>query len=97
MLIINKYYTAFKKKKKTLFCLFLLAFISSCSPITNLAIEKEDTRFIEFENSENDNHESINLSTSYIENDAKICVYISQDIKLVKEVSVNQECPGKIN
>ena len=41
-------------------------------------------------------NDKIKLSTSYYENNNLICIYIKDDTKIIKEVSINEDCLPEI-
>ena len=42
------------------------------------------------------NQKKLKLSTSYVENQNRICIYIKGDTKIIKEVSQNEDCMNEI-
>ena len=78
------------------FIIFILILFSSCTKndVINL---KEGARFIDPKvNILNTKHKKIKLSTSYLENKNRICIYIKDDTKIIKEVSQNEDCLDEI-
>ena len=73
----------------------LLIFFSSCTN-SNLSLN-EGVRFINLnENIIYTSNKKIKLSTSYLENNNLICIYIKNDTKIIKEVSKNENCVPEI-
>ena len=90
-------------KQNRLFLTSLIILLSapifnSCSKLEQKTYE-EGARFID-ENSnvfiKNNNSKKMNLSTSYIENKKKICIYINNNTKKIIETSENSVCPSEI-
>ena len=73
----------------------LLIFFSSCTN-SNLSFN-EGVRFINLnENIIYTSNKKIKLSTSYLENNNLICIYIKNDTKIIKEVSKDENCVPEI-
>ena len=71
-------------------------FFCSCTN-TELINLNEGVRFIDVVNTNNYNdNKKIKLSTSYTENNNKICLYINNDTRIYREISINEECPLEI-
>ena len=71
-------------------------FFCSCTN-TELINLNEGVKFIDVNNlNTNSDYEKIKLSTSYTENNKKICLYIKNDTKIFKEISTDKECPSEI-
>ena len=71
-------------------------FFCSCTN-TELINLNEGVKFIDVVNNDkNYNYEKIKLSTSYTENNKKICLYIKNDTKIFREISTDKECPSEI-
>tara|TARA_E500000178_G_scaffold163375_1_gene162816 strand:- start:197 stop:496 length:300 start_codon:yes stop_codon:yes gene_type:complete len=76
--------------------IFILILFSSCTKNEPINL-KEGARFIDLKvNILNTDHKKIKLSTSYVENKNRICIYIKNDTKIIKEVSKNEECLDEI-
>ena len=76
--------------------IFILILFSSCTK-NELINLKEGARFIDPKvNILNTTHKKVKLSTSYIENKNRICIYIKNDTKIIKEVTKNEECLDEI-
>ena len=77
--------------------IFLIIFsLSSCTNY-NLDEVKQDARFLDFDNKEIINLTSkIKLSTTYVENNIRICIYIDNNTKKIIETSENNDCPAEI-
>ena len=57
----------------------------------------EGARFIDPKiNILNTAYKKVKLSTSYVENKNRICIYIKNDTKIIKEVTKNEECLDEI-
>ena len=72
--------------------------LNSCSKLEQKTYE-EGARFIDDNSTvfnKNNNINKIKLTTSYIENEKKICIYIDNDTKKVVETSENIDCPSEI-
>ena len=72
--------------------------LNSCSKL-ELKTYEEGARFIDDNSTvfnKNNNINKIKLTTSYIENEKKICIYIDNDTKKVVETSENSDCPSEI-
>ena len=64
---------------------------------TELINLNEGVKFINvFDENINYIDEKINLSTSYTENNKKICLYIKNDTKIFREIPIDKECPSEI-
>jgi len=96
-----KYFTY--NKQNRLFLTSLIIFLSapiltSCSKLEQKTY-REGARFID-ENSnvfiKNNNSKNIKLTTSYIENEKRICIYIENNTKKIIETSENNDCPAEI-
>ena len=71
-------------------------FFFSCTN-TELINLNEGVKFIDINNiDKNRDYEKIKLSTSYTENNKKICLYIKNDTKIFREISTDKECPSEI-
>ena len=78
------------------FIIFILILFSSCTK-NEVISQKEGARFIDLKvNILNTTIKKIKLSTSYLENKNRICIYIKNDTKIIKEVSKNEECLDEI-
>ena len=76
--------------------IFILILFSSCTK-NELINLKEGARFIDPKvNLLNPTHKKVKLSTSYVENKNRICIYIKNDTKIIKEVTKNEECLDEI-
>ena len=72
--------------------------LNSCSKLEQKTYE-DGARFIDDNSTvfnKNNNINKIKLTTSYIENEKKICIYIDNDTKKVVETSENNDCPSEI-
>ena len=76
--------------------IFIILFFSSCT--NNRVIKlKEGARFIDTnQKRQNIVKKKLKLSTSYVENQNRICIYIKDDTKIIKEVSQNEDCMNEI-
>ena len=76
---------------------FLINFsLSSC---TNYDLDEveQDARFLDFDNKEIINLTSkIKLSTTYVENNIRICIYIDNNTKKIIETTENNDWPAEI-
>ena len=86
--------TKFEIFKYFIFIVFI-SFLSSCS-YNNLDDNKVGARFIDINSNFTNYVGTIKLSTSYFENNSKICIYIKNDTKIIKEVSKNEDCLDEI-
>ena len=73
----------------------IIVFLSSCSS-NNLDNRIIGARFIDINSNFINYEDKINLSTSYLDNNNLICIYIKNDTKIIKEVSENENCPPEI-
>ncbi len=72
--------------------------INSCSQLQPETLEK-GARFINESSNNFVQKESTNktkLTTSYIENEKKICIYVSDKSKIITETSKSLNCPSEI-
>jgi len=71
--------------------------LNSCSKLEQKTY-KEGARFIDDNSTvfNKNNNNKIKLTTSYIENEKKICIYIDNDTKKVIETSESSDCPSEI-
>ncbi|MAC61448.1 MAG: hypothetical protein CMN37_06120 [SAR116 cluster bacterium] len=83
------------KKYKHLNFFTIIVFLSSCSS-NNLDNRIIGARFIDINSNFINYEDKINLSTSYLDNNNLICIYIKNDTKIIKEVSENENCPPEI-
>ena len=76
---------------------FLIIFsLSSCSNY-NLDDVQQDARFLDFDNKVIKNlNNKIKLSTTYVENNSRICIYIDNNTQKIIETSKNYDCPEEI-
>ena len=76
--------------------IFIILFFSSCT--NNQVIKlKEGVRFIDVnQKRQNIVNKKMKLSASYIENESRICIYIKDDTKIIKEVLQNEDCLDEI-
>ena len=64
---------------------------------TELINLNDGVRFIDvINNNKNNDYEKIKLSTSYTENNNKICLYIINDTKIFREIQIDKKCPSEI-
>ena len=64
---------------------------------TELINLNEGVKFIDVVNNNKIyDYEKIKLSTSYNENNFKICLYIKNDTKIFREISIEKECSSEI-
>ena len=64
---------------------------------TELINLNEGVKFIDVINiNKNHDYEKIKLSTSYTENNNKICLYIKNDTKIFREIPIDKDCPSEI-
>ena len=75
--------------------IMFISILSSCSN-NNLDDNKVGARFIDINSNFTNYVGTIKLSTSYFENNSKICIYIKNDTKIIKEVSKNEDCLDEI-
>ena len=80
---------------KFLILIIFISFLSSCS-YNNLDNNKVGARFIDINSNITSYEGKIKLSTSYLENNNLICIYIKNDTKIIKEVSKNEDCLDEI-
>ena len=79
-----------------LFQKLFLMFFCSCTN-TELINLNEGVKFIDvINNNKNYDYEKIKLSTSYTENNNKICLYIKNDTKIFRENPIDKKCPSEI-
>ena len=71
--------------------------LNSCSKLEQKTYE-EGARFIDDNSTvfNKNNNNKIKLTTSYIENEKKICIYISDKSKIITETSKSLNCPSEI-
>ena len=92
---LNKFLIYYNITSKVLI-IFILILFSSCTK-NELINLKEGARFIDPKvNIINATHKKVKLSTSYVENKNRICIYIKNDTKIIKEVTKNEECLDEI-
>ena len=91
--ILIKYTT---QKFSLVFYFFILISFWSCTN-TEFQNLNEGVKFINvFDENTNYINEKINLSTSYNENNKKICLYIKNDTKIFREIQMDKKCPSEI-
>ena len=100
-MLIYKMFTYNKQNRLFLTSLIILLsalIFNSCSKLEQKSYE-EGARFIDEKSNVfiiNNNTNKIKLTTSYIENKKKICIYIDNNTKKVIETSENNDCPAEI-
>ena len=75
--------------------IILIALLPSCSS-NNLNNNIAGARFIDINGNFTYYEDKIKLSTSYLENNNQICIYIKNDTKIIKEVLENEKCLPEI-
>ncbi len=99
--LINEMFTYNKQNRLFLTSIIILLgtpILTACSKLEQKSYE-EGARFIDESSNvfiQNNNSKNIKLTTSYIENEKRICIYIDNNTKKIIETSENNDCPAEI-